>query len=199
MSARARLAVAVAIASLSVIGITLLAVHWFAGDARAGVPSGLRETNAVAPFAGYREVRLAIGPRCVRVVVADTPQRRERGLRGAADLGPYGGMLFAQRGDTGIAFTMSGVRAPLGIAWYAADGSEVGMTRMRPCPRAVAHCPVYSSPAPYRWALETPPGAAAPALARAPPVSRWRDYRGDSSMSWRHCFSYCLSVRSPSA
>ena len=164
MSTRARLAVAVAIASLSVIGITFLAVHWFAGDPRADVPRGLRETNAVVPFAGYREVRLANGSRCVRVVVADTPERRERGLRGAADLGPYGGMLFAQRGDTDIAFTMSGVRTPLGIAWYAADGSELGVTRMHPCPRGdAARCPVYSSPAPYRFALETPAGASLPA------------------------------------
>jgi uncharacterized membrane protein (UPF0127 family) len=162
VSTRARLAIAVAIALLSAAGIVILSLRWFAGAPRAAVPRGLRETHAVAPFAGYREVRLAVGARCARVVVADTPARRERGLRGAGDLGPYAGMLFAQRADTNIAFTMADLTAPLEITWYSARGVEVEATRMPPCPRDAARCPVYRSGRAYRFALETPPGPSGP-------------------------------------
>ena len=163
MPARARLAVAVAIALLSALGIVVLAVHWLAGDGRVTVPKVLHEARAVRPFTGYREVGIAFGERCVRVVVADTPAKRERGLRGVADLGPYGGMLFAQPRETTTAFTMAGVSAPLEITWYSAGLRSTGASRMRPCPNGdVAHCPVYANNRPYRFALETPDGVTAP-------------------------------------
>ena len=143
MSTRARLMVAAAIALISAAGIAIV---------------------------GSREVHVAIGGRCVRVVVADTPARRERGLRGTVgDLGPYGGMLFAQPNDRDTAFTMAGVTAPLDVAWYTASGSEIDSVRMRPCRHDVAQCPQYRSDAAYRFALETPPGAASPTrLVRCP-------------------------------
>ena len=163
MPARARLAVAVAIALLSAIGIAVLAVHWLSGAPRAAAPSGLRETAAAGRFAGYREVRIASGDRCVRMVVADTPARRERGLRGVADLAPYVGMLFVQAHDSDTPFTMAGVSEPLEITWYRSDGRSVGATAMRPCPELdAAHCPVYANTRRYRYALETPGGVRGP-------------------------------------
>jgi uncharacterized membrane protein (UPF0127 family) len=162
VSTRARLAVAGAIALLSAAGIVVLAVHWLSGDSRAATPLGLRESPAAAPFHGAREVSLAVGKRCVRVVVADTEAARERGLRGAARLGPYGGMLFVQSGDTDTAFTMTGVTVPLAVTWYTAGGSRIGAARMAPCPRDAERCPVYRSRGRYRLALETPPGAPTP-------------------------------------
>jgi uncharacterized membrane protein (UPF0127 family) len=162
MPTRARLAVAVAIALLSAIGIAVLAVHWLTGASRAAPPRGLRETAAVGRFRGYREVRIASGGRCVRVVVADTPARRERGLRGALDIAPYDGMLFAQAHDSDTAFTMAGVSRPLEISWYGSGGRSVGATVMRPCLDVAAHCPVYANNRPYRFALETPGGVSGP-------------------------------------
>jgi uncharacterized membrane protein (UPF0127 family) len=162
VSTRARLAIACAIALLSAAGIAILAVHWLSGDSRAPAPRGLRESPAAAPFAGSRQVSVAVGKRCVRVVVADTEAARERGLRGAR-LGPYGGMLFVQPGDTDTAFTMSGLTAPLVVTWYTAAGSRIDAALMAPCPRDAEHCPVYRSRGRYRLALETPPGAPTPA------------------------------------
>ncbi len=89
--------------------------------------------------------------------------RRERGLRGVGGLGPYGGMLFSQTTDSDTAFTMAGVTTPLDVTWYSASGSELDTARMRACPHDTARCPVYRSDATYRFALETPPGAPAPA------------------------------------
>jgi uncharacterized membrane protein (UPF0127 family) len=159
MPTRARLAVAVAIALLSATGIAVLAVHRLAGDASARLPRGVREANAVAPFAGYREARVEIDGRCVRVVVADTAPRRERGLRGSASLGPYAGMLFAQPHDSRVAFTMAGVTTPLQIGWYTGAGALVHSSAMRPCPHgSAARCPEYAAGGLYRFGLETPPG-----------------------------------------
>jgi Uncharacterized ACR, COG1430 len=137
VSTRVRLIVAAAIALISAIGIGVLAVRRFAGDARAGAPLDLRETAAVAPFGGYREVRIAIGAKCARVVVADTDDRREAGLRGAEDLGPYAGMLFVQSRDSDVAFTMSrrAVRS-IGAAVPTASRS-----RPRPAPRPPSDWP----------------------------------------------------------
>ncbi len=162
MSTRARLAVAAAVAVVSAIGIGIIVVRWVSDDggSNAAVPPDLRSTAAVAPFAGYREVRVAARDRCARVVVADTPALRARGLRGVADLGPYAGMLFVQPADADITFTMAGVTDPIDIAWFAADGTRVDSTTMRPCPDAdVANCPEYRSRHAYRYAIETPAGS----------------------------------------
>jgi uncharacterized membrane protein (UPF0127 family) len=157
---RSRLAAAVAVALVSAVGSGIVVARWVSGDGRAPIPLGLRASPAGAPFAGYREVRVAIDGRCVRVVVADTRARRERGLRGVDDLRPYEGMLFAERGDSDAAFTMAGVDMPLDITWYAPAGFRLDATRMRPCPRTDAtRCPVYRSQRPYRFALEAPAGA----------------------------------------
>jgi uncharacterized membrane protein (UPF0127 family) len=164
VSTRAQLAIAGVVALVSAIGIGIIVMRWVSGsDSRAPAPLGLREVPAVAPFAGYREVSLAVDGRCVRVVLADTDARRERGLRGTADLGPYAAMLFVQPGDGDVSFTMSGVHDPLDVAWFASDGTRVDGTRMAPCPTGAANqCPVYRSEHPYRYALETFPPTSSP-------------------------------------
>jgi uncharacterized membrane protein (UPF0127 family) len=170
VSTRAQLAIAGVVALASAIGIGIIVARWVSGDdARASAPLGLHEAPAVAPFAGYREVSLAIDGGCVRVVLADTDARRERGLRGTSDLGPYAGMLFVQPGDDDVGFTMAGVRTPLDVVWFAADGARIDGARMAPCPNGtVKQCPVYRSDHPYRYALETPVGAAAMPNALGP-------------------------------
>jgi uncharacterized membrane protein (UPF0127 family) len=162
VSSRAQVAVAAAVAVLSAIGIGVLVQRWLSDDGSTAMPRGLRESPAVAPFSGYREVRVTLDDRCARLVVADTESRRRRGLRGAGDLGPYAGMLFVQPGDSRVAFTMAGVSDPLDIAWFAPDGARVGTAHMRPCPNGGDDCPLYRSPRPYLTALEVPGGRPLP-------------------------------------
>jgi len=158
----ATIAAVIAVASAAVI--VVMVARWASDDGHASAPLGLRKTAAGAPFAGYRAVRAAVDGRCVRLVVADTPERRSDGLRGVADLGPYAGMLFAQRGDSDGGFTMAGLMQPLDIAWFAADGKRVDATHMAPCPdKTEVQCPVYRSARPYRFALEVPAGGRPPA------------------------------------
>jgi len=156
---RSRIAAAAVIALASAFGSGIIVAHWVSADTGAPVPLDLTTTRAGPPFAGYPEVYAAVDGRCRRLAVADTAARRARGLRGVDDLSPYAGLLFAQRTDTDIPFTMAGTTRPLDIVWYAAAGFRVDATRMWPCPKTdPAECPVYRSAHPYRFALETPAG-----------------------------------------
>jgi uncharacterized membrane protein (UPF0127 family) len=123
--------------------------------------------TAVAPFKGLTEVRLSVGGKCLRLVVADSPAELAKGLRGRDNLGPYGGMIFVFNGSVDGAFTMSGTKTDLDVGFFAADGTSVDRVRMTPCTGTDAECPQYRSRVPYRFALETltgrfPDGALAP-------------------------------------
>ena len=120
-----------------------------------------RSVPAQAPFEGLSEVKAAIGyDRCLRLVVADSQDERVAGLRDhTADLGPYDGMLFVFQGPTESAFTMSGVEAPLDIAFFEQDGARNSTRAMEPCPvKAERECPAYRADGPYVFAVETKAG-----------------------------------------
>jgi uncharacterized membrane protein (UPF0127 family) len=114
--------------------------------------------SATAPFEGLTVADVAVGGACRRLVIADTPPERGDGLRGRTDVDPYDGMLFVFDAETVTGFTMAGVTEPLDIAFYNERGNEVGRQRMVPCDGEIAECPSYGSPAPFRFALETPAG-----------------------------------------
>jgi uncharacterized membrane protein (UPF0127 family) len=122
---------------------------------------------ATAPFAALTETSIRVGQREIRVVVADDVTERTIGLRGRVDASPYDGMLFVFDDDTETAFTMSGVPAPLRIAFFAADGSRVDVLRMEPCAGSDATCPLYRASGAYRYALETAAAAMPPGRLRA--------------------------------
>jgi uncharacterized membrane protein (UPF0127 family) len=115
---------------------------------------------AVAPFAGLSEVKGAIGDTCLHLAVADSLDERVAGLRGnSADLGPYDGMVFVFPAPAQVGFTMAGVKDPLDIAFFDADGTRNSTRVMKPCPdKAEAQCPVYLADGRYVFAVETKPG-----------------------------------------
>jgi hypothetical protein len=87
--------------------------------------------------------------------LADTPERRGRGLMGVTSLGNADGMVFVFEQPTEGAFYMFRTPTPLSIAWFGADGAYVGAADMAPCLDAEpGECPLYSPGAPYRYALE---------------------------------------------
>jgi uncharacterized membrane protein (UPF0127 family) len=154
VSRRARLAIAAVVAAASLTGIVVLAVVLTGSN--EGV--GLHLTNsrtAAAPFEAFGETRVAVGDRCLRVLLARTTEQRVQGLRGVRSLGPYDGMLFVFPSSTDARFTMAKTPLPLDIGWYASDGTPVDRTRMTPCPQGTdATCPAYASRRRYRYALE---------------------------------------------
>ena len=114
-------------------------------------PSGIPPALAALPFTTAR-----IGDLELRVVVAETPGARSRGLMGIDEFGIVEGMAFVFDAPTETGFFMKDVPVPLDIAFIAADGSVVDVQAMGLC--AEEPCPVVHAVAPFRWALETPAG-----------------------------------------
>ncbi len=116
------------------------------------------------PVPGFAEVALRIVPGPdgepvgICVLVAETPEQRQRGLMGVTDLGGYDGMVFRFPDDTVGAFWMKDTLLPLSIAYLDADGAVVDALVMEPCPPDTAVCPTYPPSGPYRTALEVPAG-----------------------------------------
>jgi uncharacterized membrane protein (UPF0127 family) len=119
------------------------------------------------PLAGFGEVQVRIvegpdgEPIVICVLVADTPEERQRGLMEVTDLGGYDGMLFRFEADTDGGFWMKDTLLPLSIAYLDADGAVVSTADMEPCPDGTS-CPSYPATGPYRMALEVPQGGLAP-------------------------------------
>lgn len=72
------------------------------------------------------------------------------------DLGDLDGMLFAYDQPVVTTFGMRNTLIPLDIAFFDEQGELVGSLEMVPC--TADPCPLYASPAPFRWALEAPAG-----------------------------------------
>ena len=118
--------------------------------------------SALPPFGDFHEARVAVGGRCLRVLVASTGPQRTAGLRDVAELSPYDGMLFVYPADTDTKYTMATTLLPLDITWYDAQGNPVDNTQMTPCPHGTdATCPTYASRQKYRYALERVTGGSA--------------------------------------
>jgi hypothetical protein len=168
MSSRLGIAIAITIVFvfLSVLGLFIVrstvADVQSEPEAGTGVATALADpAPARAPFEGLTEAQLALADRCLLVVIADEDSERVEGLREVVDLGPYEGMLFVYGEDVAARFTMANTPLPLDIGFYAADGTLVSRTTMEPCPEGSdVTCPTYASDRPFRYALETPAGAA---------------------------------------
>jgi len=151
--------IAAVVAVASLVGIIALIASRVGSDS-AKLPFG-STSAAAAPFADFREARVAVGGKCVRVLVATSDAQRSQGLRDVTNLAPYDGMIFVYAHDTDTHFTMANTKIPLDITWYASDGTPVDHTTMQPCPNGTdATCPEYASKKHYRYALEQPAGAA---------------------------------------
>lgn len=137
--------------------VALFLVGGFAIANRFGsqprVPAALRDLPHVRATVANQELLL--------VIAVD----HARGLTDIDDLGDVDGMLFvydAPADPTHEGFWMQGVRIPLDAAFFDADRRLIAQVAMGLCPaadEATRTCPVYTSPAPFRWVLETPAGS----------------------------------------
>jgi uncharacterized membrane protein (UPF0127 family) len=91
------------------------------------------------------------------VLVAATPEQRQRGLMEVTDLGGYPGMLFVWDADSSSSFYMRNTPTPLSIAWFTAGGDLVSTADMDPCADET-DCPTYPPGGRHRFALEVPQG-----------------------------------------
>lgn len=88
--------------------------------------------------------------------LADDAAERGRGLMGVTDLGEPSGMAFNFEDAVNGNFFMFQTPTPLSIAWFASDGSIVGVADMAPClDVASADCERYSPGSSYSLVIET--------------------------------------------
>jgi uncharacterized membrane protein (UPF0127 family) len=87
--------------------------------------------------------------------LADSTEERGRGLMGVTDLGGPVGMAFVFEEAVNGTFYMFQTPTPLSIAWFAEDGSMVGVADMAPCLGTDSvDCPRYSPDAAYQLVIE---------------------------------------------
>lgn len=80
---------------------------------------------------------------CVRVEVADTPDKREKGLMFRQELAEDQGMLFIFKEEARHGFWMKNVNFPLDIIWMDKDKVVVDIKpNLAPCPEATV-CPSF--------------------------------------------------------
>jgi len=103
----------------------------------------------------FDETEITVGAEALTVAVADTPQKRARGLMEVEKL-PAGldGMLFVYEESKPATFHMLNTSIPLDIWWFDGGGSLIGAAPMEPC--FVEPCLSFGSPGPVMWVLETP-------------------------------------------
>ena len=117
-------------------------------------------STTTAPGPAFGEKKIGVGASCLRVMVADTPEKRAQGLRNRDNIDGFDGMVFEfDFTQQTTKFTMSGVKFPLTIGFYDESGLRVDATDMELCTAGGdGSCPAYGSKAPFRTAVETPKG-----------------------------------------
>lgn len=91
--------------------------------------------------------------------LADTGDRRRRGLMFVTDLGAADGMAFAYPTLHSGTFWMKNTVLPLSIAFFGAEGTYLSAFDMEPCTEDP--CELYRTPADFSVAIETPRGGLA--------------------------------------
>ena len=105
-------------------------------------------------MAVHHQTQIAIGPVALKVLVADTPALRERGLSGLSSLGSADGMLFVfDQPDSGL--WMKDMVFPLDIIWISSDLQVVDITEDAE-PESYPH--LFHSQEPAQFAVEVPAG-----------------------------------------
>ena len=155
------------LAGAGFVVVIVLILLW--GSNRPANPSFADSSTTASTAAGpaFAEKKIGVGAGCLRVLVADTKEKRSQGLREGTDLGGADGMVFefpdvlpgpGMMDHAKTRFTMSGVRQPLTIGFYDESGLRVDAVDMEPCTGTDGTCPSYGSQGDFRSAIETPKG-----------------------------------------
>jgi uncharacterized membrane protein (UPF0127 family) len=154
------------LAGVGFLVVVVLILLW--GSNRPANPT-FADSTTPSTVAGpaFGEKKVGVGASCLRVQVADAPEKRSHGLRERVDMRGFDGMVFefpdvlpgpGMIDHTKLRFTMSGVKFPLTIGFYDESGLRVDAVDMETCSGTDASCPSYGSKGDFRTAIETPKG-----------------------------------------
>lgn len=131
------------------------------GETQGPVTSSSTTVTQI-PLAGFGDVVVEIHRVDGQILewcllLAETPEQRERGLMHVTDPGLDGhdGMLFRYAEDSDVGFWMRNTPQPLAIAYVDAGGQLISVAEATPCEDS-RDCPGYPPGAPYRWVVEAP-------------------------------------------
>lgn len=126
---------------IGVVGIVLFAAY-------------MRETN---PLSVYETKTLQVGNAKLDVFVADTREKRTKGLMGVADLGPDAGMLFMFPNASPRTFWNKNTLIPLDLIWIS-SGRVIGVSSLPSIAESGNKIISLSSPSAADWVLEVNAG-----------------------------------------
>tara|TARA_R110001583_G_scaffold88102_2_gene228891 strand:+ start:1424 stop:1741 length:318 start_codon:yes stop_codon:yes gene_type:complete len=72
-------------------------------------------------FSNYNIINVPINGKMYRLWVADTHEKRSKGLSGISDMPDCCGMIFVYKNDAPRSFTMKNTKIPLKIAFFDKD------------------------------------------------------------------------------
>lgn len=136
-------AIFISIFTLSVVLVAILLVQ-------KSLSSAYKET--CSPRTSFDSEWLAVGDSIFTVSIANTPERRERGLSGTDSI-PFGGMLFVFPSETVPQFWMKDMRYSLDLVWINDNGRVQSVSRSI-SPQTYPQ--TFSPDAPVRSVLELP-------------------------------------------
>ena len=128
---------------LALIAVSLILMQ---GPAQAADPS------AAAPSPAFRKI--IVGKTPLRVEVADTPEKQERGLMFRQSMPDNEGMLFVFKEPHEMNFWMRNTLIPLDIAFVGADGVILNIHKAKPLDESVN----YRSAGVAKYVIETNQG-----------------------------------------
>jgi uncharacterized membrane protein (UPF0127 family) len=115
-------------------------------------PAKAAESSPVAKPSPYKKI--VVGKTPLRVEVADTLEKQERGLMFRQSMPENEGMLFVYKEPQEMSFWMRNTFIPLDIAFVGADGIILNIHQARPLDESV----LYRSAGSAKYVIETNQG-----------------------------------------
>jgi uncharacterized protein len=113
------------------------------------------ENDFLVKLSQYRNLTVTIDGYNISAFVADTDDKRSKGLSGVENMSGNQGMLFVFNYPSKQGFWMKEMMFPLDIIWLDSNNSVIHIEkRLQPC-TSVLFCTVYSPSRDAKYVLET--------------------------------------------
>ena len=113
---------------------------------------------STVPALKFETKKIKLGGKTLTVEIADSPEKRERGLMFRTKLADGDGMLFVFDDERTLSFWMMNTLIPLAIGYFDKNKKLIDVQEMVPAVAGERFPATYPSKGPAMYALETPKG-----------------------------------------